>query len=429
MKLEKVGNGKTKSLYESFLFVTLMPVFLCGVIMMIACSYLLTDTIERDVQKNHRNIADCVIAGFNTMYPGEYHVVIDDSNTVMFKGDVDLQESYEYLDQVAESADVGISIIFYDTRLLTTFKGDNGERTVNTGVNQQVFDKVFTNHQESFYDNVIVNGITYFSYYRPLFSQDGTTVIGMIEVASDATIIKQSVNKSITLNVAIILLATLITAFCIVRYASQIISVIKKMMDFMGALSTNDLDASLDYSVRYREDELGVMGRFMVYLQGTLKKLIEYDALTGLYNRRSGENRIEKIAQECKYFCVAICDIDFFKKFNDSFGHECGDVVLKTVAKVLQDAMIGNGFAARWGGEEVLLVFKDMQLDKAYGILLGIQDTLSKTEVEYQDDRHTVTMTIGVVEHQEENGPFIDIRRADEKLYEGKQNGRNRVVR
>lgn len=429
MKLEKVGNGKTKSLYESFLFVTLMPVFLCGVIMMIACSYLLTDTIERDVQKNHRNIADCVIAGFNTMYPGEYHVVIDDSNTVMFKGDVDLQESYEYLDQVANSADVGISIIFYDTRLLTTFKGDNGERTVNTGVNQQVFDKVFTNHQESFYDNVIVNGITYFSYYRPLFSQDGTTVIGMIEVASDATIIKQSVNKSITLNVAIILLATLITAFCIVRYASQIISVIKKMMDFMGALSTNDLDASLDYSVRYREDELGVMGRFMVYLQGTLKKLIEYDALTGLYNRRSGENRIEKIAQECKYFCVAICDIDFFKKFNDSFGHECGDVVLKTVAKVLQDAMIGNGFAARWGGEEFLLVFKDMQLDKAYGILLGIQDTLSKTEVEYQDDRHTVTMTIGVVEHQEENGPFIDIRRADEKLYEGKQNGRNRVVR
>lgn len=429
MKLEKVGNGKTKSLYESFLFVTLMPVFLCGVIMMIACSYLLTDTIERDVQKNHKSIANCVIAGFDTMYPGEYHVVIDDSKTMMFKGDLDLRESYEYLDKVADSSDVGISIIFYDTRLLTTLKGNDGERTVNTGVNQQVFDKVFTNQQESFYDNVIVNGITYFSYYRPLFSQDGTTVIGMIEVASDATIIKQSVNKSITLNVAIILLATLITAFCIVRYASQIISVIKKMMDFMGALSTNDLDASLDYSVRYREDELGVMGRFMVYLQGTLKKLIEYDALTGLYNRRSGETRIEKIAQEYKYFCVAICDIDFFKKFNDSFGHECGDVVLKTVAKVLQDAMIGKGFASRWGGEEFLLVFKDMQLDKAYGILLGIQDTLSKTEVEYQDDKHTVTMTIGVVEHQEENGPFIDIRRADEKLYEGKQNGRNRVVR
>ena len=113
---------------------------------------------------------------------------------------------------------------------------------------------------------------------------------------------------------------------------------------------------------------------------------------------------------------------------NDSFGHECGDVVLKEVAAALNEGMRGKGFVARWGGEEFLLVFESCD-ETAAGVFTNqILDNVREKVVEYDGIPHSVTMTFGVAGRLPEDTIATQIRRADEKLYNGKEAGRNRVT-
>lgn len=429
MKLEKIGKKKGRSLYGSFLWMTLFPMCLSGIAMIFTCTFSIRNSIESQNKEQLRSTANVVLEAYEEMYKGDYNITMTKTRTTLWKGDKIMSGNYEFLDSVAENSGVDISIFFYDTRLMTTVTDKNGDRVINTGLNSNIFEEVFTNGREAFYDNIRIAGVDYLAYYAPIYSADGAARIGVIGIAKPSKAIDEEVNKSVWINLGVIVIAMAITSVFILRFASSIISVIKKMMDFLRELSNNNLDENLDESVSYREDELGVMGRFMIQLQSSLKKLIERDVLTGLYNRRSAEKKIDEIELNCKTYCVAIGDIDHFKNFNDSFGHECGDVVLKEVANLLKEQMKGHGFVARWGGEEFLLVYENKEEDSAYVALLAIRDALHQHEVEYNGQIHKVTMTFGLAMKQE-NLPINKlIRMADDKLYEGKQGGRDRVCR
>ena len=137
--------------------------------------------------------------------------------------------------------------------------------------------------------------------------------------------------------------------------------------------------------------------------------------------------------------CIAIGDIDFFKKVNDTYGHEAGDEVLKQLAVLCSEYMSSHGIAARWGGEEFLFVFNNENLDEAG---MNANELLSKIRnmtVKWNDIEIRVTMTIGVADVNtfisgEVTEAEIDDRineavsAADKKLYMGKSNGRNTVV-
>jgi len=428
LKLVKVGR-KSKSLYGSFLWMTLLPICVAGLVMILVCTYSVREGISTETEDNLRNVATSVLVAYDTMYEGDYNVTISGSRTTLWKGDNILSGQYDYLDRISGGSDVDVSIFFYDTRLLTTIKDDNGNRVTDTGLNAQVFEEVFVNGHESFYDNVKIAGTAYFAYYAPVFASDNETIIGIIGVAKPSSVVGKAVNKSVIINLIVIFVAMVITAFFILNFATKIVSTIKKMMDFLKELSENNLNVTLDEGVSHRGDELGAMGRFMIKLQGSLKKLIERDVLTGLYNRRSAERQIDEIEDLYGSYCVAIGDIDHFKNFNDSFGHECGDVVLKEVARILNESMHNKGFVARWGGEEFLLVYPGADIDTAYIALLEIRDELHRHEIEYNGQIHKVTMTFGV-SAKEENVPINQlIRQADDKLYDGKQGGRDRVCK
>lgn len=127
-------------------------------------------------------------------------------------------------------------------------------------------------------------------------------------------------------------------------------------------------------------------------------------------------------------FHVAIGDIDDFKHVNDTYGHECGDVVLKEISKLMKKSMLGKGFAARWGGEEFLLVFKGMDLDAASDVLSGFLGEVRKKEIPFNDQIVKVTMTFGIVTGDAERLERI-VSEADKKLYYGKNNGKNQIVK
>ena len=127
-------------------------------------------------------------------------------------------------------------------------------------------------------------------------------------------------------------------------------------------------------------------------------------------------------------FCVCIGDIDFFKKVNDNYGHDFGDEVLQKIAGIFKREMQGQNFAARWGGEEFLLVFFNCNGDEACVKVEDIRAKIKAAKVSRGEDEINVTMTFGLAEYSFNHGLEATLKEADEKLYIGKEKGRNIVI-
>lgn len=429
MKLARVTKKGNRSFYIEFLMMTLVPLIVCGIVMMAVSTKSVDDAMTTEANDNLRNVALSVLAAYDEAYPGDYDIKQENDQIKLIKGDRVISDDQSLIDSIAKGSHLEISVFFYDTRLLSTLKDASGNRVVGTAASEKIVDEVFKNKMSMFYDNVSINGINYHAYYEPIISSFSGECLGMIGVAKPVTELKASINKTVTKNLIVMILAILVTSFFITRFANNLVQIVKFMLDFMKSLSENKLDAKLDARVAQREDELGEMGRNLNSLQIALRRLIERDVLTGLFNRRSAEKKIDGIEDSGVKYCVAIGDIDHFKKFNDTFGHECGDVVLREVAHLLNEGMKGReGFVARWGGEEFLLVFANAGIEEAKDALMLIRQALHDKDVEYDGQIHKVTMTFGAAE--KEPGVAINhlIRAADDKLYEGKQGGRDRVI-
>lgn len=164
-----------------------------------------------------------------------------------------------------------------------------------------------------------------------------------------------------------------------------------------------------------------------------LKRLANVDPLTGLKNRRCMMNFLKdnvesKDLVKTDKAVIVIGDIDFFKRFNDHYGHACGDEVLTQLSALFMDYMEGKGEVARWGGEEFLLVFTDCSLQQGIEYLDNLIHRIRLMDIRYGGEVLHVTMTFGMSEYDPNRTVDAIINNADKKLYFGKQNGRNRVV-
>lgn len=162
-----------------------------------------------------------------------------------------------------------------------------------------------------------------------------------------------------------------------------------------------------------------------------LKHAAITDSLTGLYNRRYIMERIHeethRFHRDGEPFSFIIGDIDRFKLFNDTHGHDCGDFVLIKVAETLQAECRESDVLCRWGGEEFLILLPGTDLKEACSVAERIRLNLEQSEFEYHDIICRATMTFGVEEFDQYRGVDVSIQRADLMLLKGKANGRNRV--
>lgn len=162
-----------------------------------------------------------------------------------------------------------------------------------------------------------------------------------------------------------------------------------------------------------------------------LQNQVNTDALTGLFSRRKALEYMDCIIAESGWnncLSLCICDIDHFKNVNDTYGHDTGDEILKAVAKVLKAEVSGNNLAARWGGEEFLLLFPGRDGSEVYDRLEQLRKRIWEMRVTIGDAVVGVTMTFGLAEYDAQNGLNATIKEADRKLYQGKKCGRNKVV-
>ena len=164
-----------------------------------------------------------------------------------------------------------------------------------------------------------------------------------------------------------------------------------------------------------------------------LEKQANTDMLTGLYNRRKALEYMEALTEKRKSsgyigFSLCICDIDFFKKVNDNYGHDAGDEVLKGIAAIFMEEMKDKTFSARWGGEEFLLLFPGCNGDHAYMELEKIRRKIKEMKIRKDDSVISVTMTFGLTEYDFNSDLDTAIKEADKKLYLGKEQGRDRII-
>lgn len=164
-----------------------------------------------------------------------------------------------------------------------------------------------------------------------------------------------------------------------------------------------------------------------------LDRLASTDPLTGLANRRTlmaalQDARDRAIAED-GYFTFALLDIDHFKRINDGYGHGAGDEVLVRMAARLLKGVRSNDVVARYGGEEIAILFPGATLDSATGIVERLRQEIASTPLLVGNQAITVTFSAGVTEWRPCEDVAAMIRRADDALYEAKRSGRDRVAR
>ena len=225
-----------------------------------------------------------------------------------------------------------------------------------------------------------------------------------------------------------------------------------------GNLDTESLD------VGSRKDELGQLGNAFNSMHDTIKRQIQElnahreileqevkertkdlelankklelisktDELTGLPNRREMNetiaNEMGRSARTHKPFCFIFIDIDHFKNINDTYGHACGDIILKSVAQTIRGLLRKYDVFARYGGEEFLTLLPETDLEGARVVAERFRRQIEKMTVRYADFTIKITITLGVAKFDERLGADRSIQMADKALYQGKEGGRNRVI-
>lgn len=420
---------KRSKLRASMLRATLLPVLIFGICIII-CSVRQTESsVYQEVESGLENVAQMTMYLYEETYPGDY--AYDSASKTLYKGGKKVEGASKFLEHYKECSGTDVTIFYKDVRVITTIKDKNGDPIVGTRINSIVKKEVYEGRQAHFYSKSTIENENYFSYYCPLFDENDQCV-GMVFAGKPSDYVDWIVWKSVVPILLLVLLSMIVLIFVIWNYADHLNRAFRQLQRFLGNVEEGDFTVELSEMLTKRKDEIGQMAGTAVRMQHSLRDLVQRDSLTGLYNRHYGEIWMKQVKEEARDtgepFSIAIADIDFFKKFNDCYGHDCGDMVLRKVSELLQTQVGRQGYVSRWGGEEFLIIFKRFTLEESVNFAEEIREKLHRTELRYHNDGFHVTLTIGVAAGDSEKSIESMVKCADCALYEGKRNGRDQVV-
>ncbi|TCL55654.1 diguanylate cyclase (GGDEF)-like protein [Kineothrix alysoides] len=418
-----------KSVYVSMLGISALPLLILGVLVSVFSSLRIVSTIHSEEGNELRGLGVSIVTMYDELYPGDYRFS-NEENGFLMKGNHPVNGDYEIIYRLKEELGVDITLFYMDTRIVTTIKDRDGNSIVGTKADERVVEDVLKKGKEQFYTGIEIGGTPYFAYYAPIYNKSGGPV-GMIFVAKSLREIRNHIMEMVTPIVLLTAVFMIVMGYVSISYSGKMVRGFRKIENFLYRVSEGDLMSSMDASILVRRDEMGEMARHIVAMQKSFKDLVEKDILTGLDNRRCGEKALERLhrsaLEENGKFVVVLGDIDLFKKMNDQHGHPGGDAVLKAIACLLQKNVEGKGSVARWGGEEFLLLYENMDLPSALKALECLLKEIRETMVNYKGNEIHVTMTFGVVEGSTEEIHTL-LKAADDRLYFGKEHGRNCII-
>ena len=380
----------------------------------------------------------------------------------------DLDSEVERLKEIFHSE---ITVFLGSTRVATTIT-KNGQSIVGTELDSRIGEVVIQNRREYSGDADIL-GEKYKTFYMPLLNAGGDAFATFFLGIPEAEVIS-AVNSTMYAGLALGFGGLLISILLLYKFISSISKPITRLSGDMESIANGALD--VDIQVK-GEDEVGLLGASLQRVADILYKLIDdinmmiseqrqgntdysldageflgdykvlaenilelaalgnLDQLTGIPNRRSFDNRLEmewgRAIRDHTPISILMIDVDKFKNYNDAFGHQQGDVALKTVARVLrQSGKRSIDFAARWGGEEFVVLLPGTDAQGAVTVAENIREEVGGTEIPCADAAGAkVTISVGVNTQTPTSNSLMSgfISGADAALYQAKGTGRNRV--
>ncbi len=419
-------NKRQGHLFFSLAALMAVPIFVLGIVLVFMGQKSVTEGMSLEIQKSLAGTARASADMYALTYPGEIRM----DGEHFYMGDVDLTGNFELADRIKKNTGMDITIFWGNTRVITTIVDDNGNRIVGSTLdNQQILDVVYVGN-EYYSRKVQIWDESYFGYYIPLYN--GDEICGIVFAGMKNESVAANVRTIVAKIVIVFVLALLAILGISSVYARSIVDRLDKIRYYIGGLAENKFSGAMPESVFRGNDEISEMGHHAAEVGKKIKDLIYNDPLTGLLNRRAGRIQLEKYMTKVdkdnnSYVTVVMGDIDYFKNVNDKYGHECGDRVLVTLSEVLRRHMDEKGVAVRWGGEEFLLVY-ERNRQQVLDELEKLAEEIREIVFTYEEKKFSLTMTFGVAEYCQ--GENIDnlVKEADDRLYRGKSEGRNRIV-
>lgn len=418
---------KRKSLMGTFNYIIILPVFFIGIVMAGISYILIKKNVYYEIRSGMENEAYTLANTYDVMYPGYYELVKAGNLMALKKGEHYLTN--DFIDNIKEDTGLEITIFYNDIRMITTLYSNN-KRITGSKMNSAIKKDVLENGYSKFYDDVRIEEERFFAYYLPVHN-GSENIIGAICILKPANQIHSKFAKQVIPLIAMIIAGVVIITYLNYLYFGKLNKNFKHIRNFLGEVTGGNLKAEMNREALAREDEIGDVAKASVNMQRSLRNLIVKDSLTDLYNRiycnQNLKNLSEQYIKTGEPYTLAIADIDFFKKVNDTYGHPAGDEVLVSVAQIMKKSMAGKGFAARWGGEEFLLVYTGCDMETTLTYLEMLVEAIREMCVEYGDKVIKITISIGVATG---NGDSVDkvLCTADNRLYHAKKEGRDRVV-
>ena len=209
----------------------------------------------------------------------------------------------------------------------------------------------------------------------------------------------------------------------------------------LGSIVTKSTDnilsaKEISYLEQLTNQTATTISRANIYAE--ILKHATLDALTGFNNRRQLEERIKQEVSSAKRqkrnLCAIMTDVDFFKSANDTYGHAVGDLVLKTISRVIKMQLRDYDIAGRYGGEEFSIILPYTKLSEAQMVAERLRKAVEKTKIDISkvnsdvtEKNIGVTISLGVAEYSLDDDENTLLQKADKALYRAKENGRNRV--
>lgn len=418
---------KRKSLMGTFNYIIILPVFFIGIVMAGISYILIKKNVYYEIRSGMENEAYTIANTYDVMYPGYYELVKAENLMALKKGEHYLTN--DFIDNIKEDTGLEITIFYNDIRMITTLYSDN-KRITGTKMNSAIKKDVLDNGYTMFYDDVRIEEERFFAYYLPVHN-GSENIIGAICILKPANQIHSKFAKQVIPLIVMIIAGVVIITYLNYLYFGKLNKNFKHIRNFLGEVTGGNLKAEMNREALAREDEIGDVAKASVNMRRSLRNLIVKDSLTDLYNRRYCNQNLKNLSEQYiktgEPYTLAIADIDFFKKVNDTYGHTAGDEVLVSVAQIMKKSMAGKGFAARWGGEEFLLVYTGCDMETTLTYLEMLVEAIREMCVEYGDKVIKITISIGVATG---NGDSVDkvLCTADNRLYHAKKEGRDRVV-
>lgn len=418
---------KRKSLMGTFNYIIILPVFFIGIVMAGISYILIKKNVYYEIRSGMENEAYTLANTYDVMYPGYYELVKAENLMALKKGEHYLTN--DFIDNIKEDTGLEITIFYNDIRMITTLYSNN-KRITGSKMNSAIKKDVLDNGYSKFYDDVRIEEERFFAYYLPVHN-GSENIIGAICILKPANQIHSKFTKQVIPLIAMIIAGVVIITYLNYLYFGKLNKNFKHIRNFLGEVTGGNLKAEMNREALAREDEIGDVAKASVNMQRSLRNLIVKDSLTDLYNRRYCNQNLKNLSEQYiktgEPYTLAIADIDFFKKVNDTYGHTAGDEVLVSVAQIMKKSMAGKGFAARWGGEEFLLVYTGCDMETTLTYLEMLVEAIREMCVEYGDKVIKITISIGVATG---NGDSVDkvLCTADNRLYHAKKEGRDSVV-